>query len=139
MLYGSETGAAEDIAGELGNTAERLHFQTTVDEMDNFKLVRYPSKILHYLFRYKRRPNRTIATNRQISSAHRWSSLSHQLLGKVTCQKTHSSSGKTSGERNSTTPTASGRCGSPYSGSGIVHIQSTRPRLLRDKSIRYRL
>ena len=40
VLYGSETGAAEDIAGELGKTAERLHFQTTVDEMDGFKLVR---------------------------------------------------------------------------------------------------
>lgn len=40
VLYGSETGGAEDIAGELGKTAERLHFQTTVDEMDSFKLVR---------------------------------------------------------------------------------------------------
>ncbi|KAH6856432.1 hypothetical protein B0I37DRAFT_367367 [Chaetomium sp. MPI-CAGE-AT-0009] len=39
VLYGSETGLAEDIAGELGKTAERLHFQTTVDEMDNFKLA----------------------------------------------------------------------------------------------------
>ncbi|KAK4246418.1 hypothetical protein C7999DRAFT_42110 [Corynascus novoguineensis] len=38
VLYGSETGGAEDIAGELGKTAERLHFQTTVDEMDSFKL-----------------------------------------------------------------------------------------------------
>jgi sulfite reductase alpha subunit-like flavoprotein len=51
VLYGSETGAAEDIAGELGKTVERLHFQTTVDEMDNFKLVRYPSKVLHHLLR----------------------------------------------------------------------------------------
>lgn len=39
VLYGSETGNAEDIAGELGKTSERLHFQTRVDEMDGFKLV----------------------------------------------------------------------------------------------------
>lgn len=45
VLYGSETGNAEDIAGELARTAERLHFQTTVDEMDGFKLVRWkPAK-----------------------------------------------------------------------------------------------
>lgn len=41
VLYGSETGNAEDMAVELGRTAERLHFQTTVDEMDGFKLVRW--------------------------------------------------------------------------------------------------
>lgn len=39
VLYGSETGSAEDIAVELGAMAERLRFQTTVDEMDSFKLV----------------------------------------------------------------------------------------------------
>ncbi|KAK4099678.1 riboflavin synthase domain-like protein [Parathielavia hyrcaniae] len=39
VLYGSETGTAEDIAVELGRVAERLHFQTTVDEMDTFKLA----------------------------------------------------------------------------------------------------
>lgn len=39
ILYGSETGGGEEIAGELGKMAERLHFQTVVDEMDNFKLV----------------------------------------------------------------------------------------------------
>jgi sulfite reductase alpha subunit-like flavoprotein len=41
VLYGSEAGSAEDIAVELGDMAERLHFQTTVDEMDSFKLVRW--------------------------------------------------------------------------------------------------
>jgi sulfite reductase alpha subunit-like flavoprotein len=41
VLYGSETGNAEEIAVELGKMAERLHFQTTVDEMDRFKLVRH--------------------------------------------------------------------------------------------------
>ena len=39
ILYGSETGNGEEIAGELGKMAERLHFQTVVDEMDSFKLV----------------------------------------------------------------------------------------------------
>ncbi|KAK1756006.1 hypothetical protein QBC47DRAFT_201688 [Echria macrotheca] len=38
ILYGSETGNGEEIAGELGKMAQRLHFQATVDEMDNFKL-----------------------------------------------------------------------------------------------------
>lgn len=40
VLYGTETGNAEEIAMELGDMASRLHFQTTVDEMDSFKLVR---------------------------------------------------------------------------------------------------
>ncbi|KAK3904033.1 hypothetical protein C8A05DRAFT_14062 [Staphylotrichum tortipilum] len=39
ILYGSETGSAEDIAIELGKMTERLRFQTTVDEMDGFKLA----------------------------------------------------------------------------------------------------
>lgn len=39
ILFGSETGNSEEIATELGKMAQRLHFQTVVDEMDNFKLV----------------------------------------------------------------------------------------------------
>lgn len=39
ILYGTETGNSEDIAHELGDMAERLHFQTTVDEMNSFNLV----------------------------------------------------------------------------------------------------
>jgi len=39
ILYGSETGNAEEIAMELSRMTERLHFQTAVDEMDSFKLV----------------------------------------------------------------------------------------------------
>ncbi len=39
ILYGTETGNSEDIAHELGEMAERLHFQTTVDEMNGFSLV----------------------------------------------------------------------------------------------------
>jgi len=41
ILYGSETGNAEEIAMALGKMAERLHFRTRVDDMDNFKLVSY--------------------------------------------------------------------------------------------------
>lgn len=39
VLYGSETGNAEEIAMELAGMTRRLHFKTTVDEMDNIKLV----------------------------------------------------------------------------------------------------
>ncbi|GAB1319091.1 NAPDH-dependent diflavin reductase [Madurella fahalii] len=39
VLYGTETGNAEEIAVELGQMAERLRFETTVDEMDSFKLA----------------------------------------------------------------------------------------------------
>ncbi|KAK4187084.1 hypothetical protein QBC35DRAFT_248570 [Podospora australis] len=38
ILYGSETGNAEEIAGELGQMTRQLHFRTTVDVMDSFKL-----------------------------------------------------------------------------------------------------
>ncbi|KAK4448087.1 hypothetical protein QBC34DRAFT_408110 [Podospora aff. communis PSN243] len=38
VMYGSETGNGEEIAGELGKMAQRLHFQVVVDEMDSFKL-----------------------------------------------------------------------------------------------------
>ena len=46
ILYGSETGMAEDSAVDLGNMIQRLRFDTVVDEMDSFKLVRvFPSYI----------------------------------------------------------------------------------------------
>ncbi|KAK4671278.1 NAPDH-dependent diflavin reductase [Podospora pseudoanserina] len=38
ILYGSETGNAEEIAIELEDMARRLHFHTRMDEMDSFKL-----------------------------------------------------------------------------------------------------
>lgn len=41
LLYGSETGNSEEIAMELAKMAERLHFNTVVGEMDDFKLVRF--------------------------------------------------------------------------------------------------
>lgn len=39
ILYGTEMGNSEEIAEELGQMAQRLHFQTDVDDMDSFKLV----------------------------------------------------------------------------------------------------
>ncbi|TQV96081.1 sulfite reductase flavoprotein alpha-component [Cordyceps javanica] len=34
ILYGSETGNAQEMAEELGRTCQRLHFQSTVEEMN---------------------------------------------------------------------------------------------------------
>lgn len=42
VLYASETGNAQDVAEELGDLAERLHFVTQVSEMNNFKPVALP-------------------------------------------------------------------------------------------------
>lgn len=40
VLYGSETGNAQDMAEELGKICQRLHFNSTVEEMDGVSLVR---------------------------------------------------------------------------------------------------
>ncbi|KAL4807766.1 NADPH-dependent diflavin oxidoreductase 1 [Aspergillus unguis] len=37
VLYGSETGNAQDVAEEVGAMAERLHFTTQVSELNHFK------------------------------------------------------------------------------------------------------
>lgn len=34
VLYGTETGTAQDLAAELGRLTERLRFSTTVAELD---------------------------------------------------------------------------------------------------------
>jgi flavodoxin len=39
VLYGSETGNAQEVAEELGRLAERLHFVTHVAEFDTAKAV----------------------------------------------------------------------------------------------------
>lgn len=44
ILYGTETGNSEEIAGELSKMAERLHFETVLDEMNSFSLVRIVSR-----------------------------------------------------------------------------------------------
>lgn len=39
ILYGSETGNAQEVAEELGRTAERLHFVTHVKEFNDVQAV----------------------------------------------------------------------------------------------------
>lgn len=39
VLYGSETGNAQDIAEELGRLCQRLHFRTRVDPLNAVDLV----------------------------------------------------------------------------------------------------
>jgi hypothetical protein len=39
VLYGSETGNAQDVAEELGRIAERLRFDTEVAELNAVRLV----------------------------------------------------------------------------------------------------
>jgi flavodoxin len=40
VVYGSETGNAQDVAEELGRLAERLRFDTHVAELNAVSLVR---------------------------------------------------------------------------------------------------
>ena len=39
VLYGSETGNAEDIADEMGRMTERLRFSTDVINLDTVEIV----------------------------------------------------------------------------------------------------
>lgn len=39
ILYGSETGNSQDLAGDLERLVERLHFKTMVCEMNDVELV----------------------------------------------------------------------------------------------------
>ncbi|SMY22640.1 unnamed protein product [Zymoseptoria tritici ST99CH_1A5] len=38
ILYGSETGNAQDVAEEIGRLTERLHFETTILDLDSVQL-----------------------------------------------------------------------------------------------------
>lgn len=40
ILYGSETGNAQDVAEELGRLTERLHFLTRVSDLNSVEIVR---------------------------------------------------------------------------------------------------
>lgn len=42
VLYGSETGTAQDVASELGGVLGRLHFSTRVAELNSVDIVRLP-------------------------------------------------------------------------------------------------
>lgn len=39
ILYGSETGNSQDMAEELGKSAQRLHFKPVVEDMNSIQLV----------------------------------------------------------------------------------------------------
>jgi len=39
VLYGTETGNAQDVAEEVGRLTERLRFETTVIDLDSVELV----------------------------------------------------------------------------------------------------
>lgn len=39
VLYGTETGNSQEIAQEIGRAAERLRFQTDIEEMNDVPLV----------------------------------------------------------------------------------------------------
>jgi sulfite reductase alpha subunit-like flavoprotein len=47
VLYGSETGNAQDMAEELGRVCQRLHFKSRVEELDAIDLV---SLMLYFMF-----------------------------------------------------------------------------------------
>ena len=44
VLYGSETGTAQDVAEELGALMERLHFTTKVVELNMIDIVGLPGR-----------------------------------------------------------------------------------------------
>lgn len=46
ILYGSETGNAQDVAQEIARLTERLRFDTTVIDLDSIELVRAVCSIL---------------------------------------------------------------------------------------------
>lgn len=39
VLYGSQTGTAEDVAGRVGREGRRRHFQITVTALDSYDKV----------------------------------------------------------------------------------------------------
>ena len=42
VLYGSETGNAQDVAEEIGRLTQRLRFDTTVLDLDSIEIVGHP-------------------------------------------------------------------------------------------------
>lgn len=51
ILYGSETGNAQDIAEELGRLCQRLRWHATVEELDAVELVSPLYHLRNRLFR----------------------------------------------------------------------------------------
>lgn len=41
VLYGSQTGTAQDVAEQIGRDAVRYHLNVTVQALDNYNIVRF--------------------------------------------------------------------------------------------------
>lgn len=65
VLYGSETGHSEEIAREIGDTAERLRLEASVEEMNDVALVSQA-----YLFRVST-PSSGIVLTKQFARTER--------------------------------------------------------------------
>lgn len=48
VLYGTETGNSQEIAQEIGQAAERLRFQTEIEEMNDVPLVSPTAFPIHH-------------------------------------------------------------------------------------------
>ena len=46
VLFGSQTGTAQEVAERIGREGERLHFNTDVTSMDNFDIRQLPTSPL---------------------------------------------------------------------------------------------
>lgn len=55
VLYGTETGNSQDVAEELAHVLERLHFTTSVCQMDDVEIVGLPQNKYTILLAGKRR------------------------------------------------------------------------------------
>ena len=49
VLFGSETGNAQDMAEETGRVCQRLHFKSRVEELNKVDLVRFCTVLLALL------------------------------------------------------------------------------------------
>ena len=46
VLFGSQTGTAQQVAERIGREGERLHFHVEVTSMDNFEIRQLPTSPL---------------------------------------------------------------------------------------------
>ena len=46
VLFGSQTGTAQEVAERIGREGERLHFNIEVTSMDNFDIRQLPTSPL---------------------------------------------------------------------------------------------
>jgi sulfite reductase alpha subunit-like flavoprotein len=99
ILYGSETGNAQDIAEELGRLCQRLHFRTRVDPLNAVDLVSIVASSPHPHFILASRS--PLTSPRTHFSSTSWSYSSSPPPAKVICRTTLFSFGKNSSARDS--------------------------------------